>query len=91
MRERGATEEEVRATVEFGERFPVRFGRTAFRRNFPFESEWRGRFCRSKQVEAIAVEEDGWLVITVLALLLKGGRHETDLRSTPQRRLPEVP
>lgn len=66
MRERGATEEEVRATVEFGERFPVRFGRTAFRRNFPFESEWRGRFCRSKQVEAIAVEEDGWLVITVL-------------------------
>jgi hypothetical protein len=66
MIERGATEEEVRATVQLGERFPVRFGRVGFRRNFCFESEWRGRFYRTKQVEAIAVEEDGWLVITVL-------------------------
>jgi hypothetical protein len=36
MEERGATEEEVRATVEQGESFPTKFGRTGFRRNFRF-------------------------------------------------------
>jgi len=67
MGERGATEDEVRATVEQGERFPARFGRTGFRRNFPFDNEWRGRHYGTKQVEAYAVQEDGdWLVITVL-------------------------
>ena len=30
MRERGATEGEVTATVEQGEQFPVKFGRTGF-------------------------------------------------------------
>ena len=41
MAERGATEAEVRATVEHGEQYPVRFGRSGFRRNFAFEEEWR--------------------------------------------------
>jgi hypothetical protein len=66
MIERGATEEDVIAKVEEGERFPARFGRTGFRRNFPFGGEWRGRQFATKQVEAYAVEEDGWLVITVI-------------------------
>ena len=43
MRERGATEEEVVATVEYGERFAVKFGRSGFRRNFPYNSLWRGK------------------------------------------------
>jgi hypothetical protein len=65
--ERGATEVEVFATVEQGERFPAKFGRTGFRRNFGFDGMWRGRRYASKQVEAYAVEEgDGWLVITVV-------------------------
>ncbi|MCK8601974.1 DUF4258 domain-containing protein [Desulfoferrobacter suflitae] len=34
IKERGATEDEVTATLEYGERFPARFGRTGFRRNF---------------------------------------------------------
>lgn len=38
MQERGATEEEVRATVEQGEQFPTKFGRIGFRRNFRFDS-----------------------------------------------------
>jgi hypothetical protein len=63
--ERGATEGEIIATVLEGERFPAKYGRTGFRRNFPFEAEWRGQSYRTKQVEAYAVEEDGWLVITV--------------------------
>jgi hypothetical protein len=67
MAERGATEEEVEATVEQGEQFPARFGRTGFRRNFPFDGEWRGRHYSTKQVEAYAVREGGdWLVITVV-------------------------
>jgi len=36
IKERGATEEEVIATVKYGERFVVKFGRSGFRRNFPY-------------------------------------------------------
>ena len=55
------------ATVEQGERFPAKFGRTGFRRNFGFDGVWRGRSYTTKQVEAYAVEEEGgWLVITII-------------------------
>lgn len=67
MVERGATEEEVRATVTQGERFPARFGRTGFRRNFTVAGKWRGRRFETKQLEVYAVEEAGdWLVITLI-------------------------
>ena len=66
MTERGATEAEVVATVEEGEQFPAKFGRTGFRRNFPFGGTWRGRQYATKQVEAFAAAENGWLVITVV-------------------------
>ena len=63
--ERGASEEEIAATVERGERFAARFGRTGFRRNFSVEGVWRGKPFRNKQLELFAVEEGGgWLVIT---------------------------
>ncbi len=63
---RGATVEEVVEAVRNGERFPAKAGRTAFRRNFAFVGLWRGKRYATKQVEAIAVYEDGWLVITVI-------------------------
>lgn len=67
MAERGATEAEVFGTMEEGERFPAKFGRTGFRRNFAYGGTWRGQRYASKQVEAYGVEEgDGWLVITVI-------------------------
>ncbi len=66
LAERGATEEEVRATVAEGEQFPGKYGRTGFRRNFPFEGIWNSRSYANKQVEVYAVQEDGWLVITVM-------------------------
>lgn len=67
LSERGATKTEVEETVTSGESFPAKSGRSAFRRNFVYNSEWRGKFYASKQVEAIAVKEkDAWLVITVL-------------------------
>jgi hypothetical protein len=65
--ERGASESEVFATIEGGERFPAKFGRTGFRRNFTFAGEWLGRKYSTRQVEAYAVAEgDAWLVITIL-------------------------
>ena len=67
LTERGATEEEVKLTIEAGEKFPARFGRSGFRRNFAFESEWLGIRYGTKQVEAYAILERGdWLVITVI-------------------------
>lgn len=67
LSERGALEDEVKQTVAAGERFPARYGRTGFRRNFAFGSLWRGRYYETKQVEAYAVwENEEWLVITVV-------------------------
>jgi hypothetical protein len=65
--ERGATEEEVIATVEGGVTFNAQFDRTGFRRTFSFNAEWNGKFYAMKKVEAIAVQEgEDWLVITVI-------------------------
>lgn len=67
MIERGTTEAEVVATIERGERFPAKYGRTGFRRNFPFAGLWQQRRYATKQVEAFAVQEASrWLVITVV-------------------------
>ena len=65
--ERGATEQEIITTVESGETFPAKFGRTGFRRNFHFDGIWRGRRYATKQIEAIAVKENNdWIVVTVI-------------------------
>jgi hypothetical protein len=73
LAERGASQEEVRLTVEMGERFPAKFGRHGFRRNFPCEGRWQGRAYTTKQLEAYAVEEVGsWLVITVVVKYFGG-------------------
>jgi hypothetical protein len=67
LEERGATKEEIIATVEGGEQFPAKFWRSGFRRNFPFDSVWRRRSYRTKQVKAYAVREGGdWLVMTMI-------------------------
>ena len=67
MLQRGASEAEVVATVAGGETFPAKYGRFGFRRNFPFQAQWRGKAYAMKQVEAYAVREDqDWLVITVV-------------------------
>lgn len=67
MEERAATEDEVTATIEQGEQFPAKLGRTGFRRNFPHRWERRGESYQTKQIEAYAVREGpDWLVITVI-------------------------
>ncbi len=67
MRERGATEKEVKDTVEHGEQFPAKFNRTGFRRNFLFNGKWRDKYYRTKQVEAYSVREGtDWIIITIV-------------------------
>lgn len=67
MEERGATENEVRTTIIKGEKSPVKFGRTGFRHNFPFECDRDGKFFRIKQVEVYGVDEGrDFIVITVV-------------------------
>jgi hypothetical protein len=48
MAERGTNEDEVAATINEGERFPAKFGRAGFRRNFTFNGEWRVRMYGNK-------------------------------------------
>lgn len=66
LAERGASQEEVIATLQGGEQFPAKYGRAGFRRNFVFGAEWNGKHFAAKQIEVYAVEENGWLVITVI-------------------------
>ena len=67
MSERGATETEVIGTIQSGEKFPAKYGRTGFRRNFASSGIWRNKEYRNKQIEVYAVEEgDCWLVVTVI-------------------------
>jgi hypothetical protein len=67
MSERGASENEIASTINAGERFPAKFGRHGFRRNFAFDGLWRGRQYHMKQIEAYAIwEDDDWLVISVV-------------------------
>ena len=68
MLERGVEEKEVMDTVLKGESFPVKFDRNGFRKNFIFNSLWRGKNFTIKQVEAITVNENSnIIVITVIA------------------------
>ena len=67
MLQSGASEEEVAATVDEGERFAAKFGRQGFRRNFAFNALWRDRLYHIKQVEVFATrEDDDWLVISIV-------------------------
>ena len=67
MKERGANENEVIKTVEQGECFHAKFGRIGFRCNFAFDSVWRGKKYKTKQVEVYAVKEgENFTVITVM-------------------------
>jgi len=67
LSERGVTQDEVVATVQTGEQFPAKFGRTGFRKSFRFDSTWQERFYATKEIEVIAVRDgEDWLVITVV-------------------------
>lgn len=64
MQERGATKQQVVATIREGEQFRAKFRRTGFRRNFSVRNKKR---YRAKQLEVYGVYEDKeFVVITVI-------------------------
>lgn len=67
MEERGATENEVRMTVETGEMTAAKKGRLRFVKNFSFDAMWRGKYYTTKQVHAIvAPHGEEKRVVTVI-------------------------
>lgn len=67
MEERGTNKEEITLTVKDGERFPAKFERTGFRRNFSYNRKWHNKHYEIKQVEVYAVQEaNNWIIITVI-------------------------
>lgn len=66
-KERGAEETELIETVNEGEQFPAKYGRTGFRKNFSFNAKWNNKSYSTKQIETYCVEENNaWLIITII-------------------------
>jgi len=71
--DRGATKEEVKRTIQEGERISAKEGRLAFRKNFLFTRVWKGKHYRIKQIMPIVVEEkDKFIVVTVYVFYFGG-------------------
>jgi hypothetical protein len=66
LADRGTDQAEVEEAIRMGEREPGRWGRWAFRKNFPFGSQWKGKVYNTKQVRAIVADEpEHFVVVTV--------------------------
>ena len=73
MPSRGTTRDEVEETVRSGERLAAKRGRRACRKNFPYRSEWKGRYYETKQVmPVVAIEGDTTIVVTVYVFYFGG-------------------
>jgi len=70
---RGGTEAEAQAAILEGERLPAELGRAAFRKNFPFLSDWKGRYYEVKQVMPVVVEEEDATVVVTVYVFYFGG------------------
>ena len=64
--ERGATEAEVKETIERGVRERAKHGRFICRLNFQFEAKWQDRYYAIKQVAPVAVEEQDEIVVVTV-------------------------
>ncbi len=63
MRERGATEHEVIETLNKGERFHAKCGRTGYRFTLKNQTNWQGRRYDEKMIEVYAIQEDAAVVV----------------------------
>jgi hypothetical protein len=73
MADRGANQSEVEMAINEGEEIPAKQGRRAFRKNFSFNSTWKGRYYEVKQVMPVVAEETAsWVVITVYVFYFGG-------------------
>jgi hypothetical protein len=73
MTDRGTNQAEVEAAIQEGEEIPAKQGRRAFRKNFAFNSQWKGRYYELKQVAPVVADElDRFVVITVYVFYFGG-------------------
>ncbi len=73
MADRGSNKSEVETATHEGEEVPAKRGRRTFRKNFPFNSLWKGRYYELKQVMAVVADEaTRWVVITVYVFYFGG-------------------
>ena len=74
MPDRGTSREEVEIAIRAGEKIPARAGRMAFRKNFPFQRDWREYYHEIKQVMPSVVEESDRMVVVTVYVFYYGGR-----------------
>jgi len=74
MPDRGAAREEVEVAIRAGERVPAKEGRIAFRKNFPFQQDWKEHYYEVKQVIPIIVEESDRIIVVTVYVLYFGGK-----------------
>lgn len=72
IRDRGASQEEVRLAIREGEETPAKKERKAFRKNFHFGSKWKDKRYEVKQVMAIVVDEDEEIIVVTVYVFYFG-------------------
>ncbi len=73
MIDRGTDENEIIETIHTGEKISAKKDRIAFRKNFTFESLWKNKFYRVKQVMPIVKEEGNTYVVITVYVFYFGG------------------
>jgi len=66
MIDRGASESDVKAAIRTGNSEPARGNRLMFRKNYTFNSQWRGKHYAIKQVAPIVAEETDYLIVVTV-------------------------
>jgi len=66
MIDRGASESDVIAAIQTGNSEPARGNRLMFRKNYTFDSYWRGKQYAIKQVTPIVAETADHLVVVTV-------------------------
>ncbi|MCX8014669.1 MAG: DUF4258 domain-containing protein [candidate division WOR-3 bacterium] len=74
LHDRGTSQDEVEQAIRQGEEIPAKKGRLAFRKNFPFQSEWNGKYYEIKQVMPIVIEEPTQIVVITVYVFYIGGK-----------------
>jgi len=72
--DRGTSEEEIKLSIRDGEEGPAKKGRKAYRKNFNFESYWKGKYYSTKQVIPIVKEESDRIVVITVYVYYFGGK-----------------
>jgi hypothetical protein len=74
MRERGASDQNVREAIRIGQKEPAERGLFMYRLNVEFKGEWDGRYYAVQQVVPVAAEDtDRIVVVTVYTFYFQEG------------------